>query len=168
MPVYTCERCLKEFSQKSHYNNHLKRKNPCQNNKGNIEKVVEKMVNEKIDNTLNKKLIGGNENIIIQTQGNMNTEPKIEENTNTHNISYKNNIYNLDCSEYLDELSKQEKQIDTIILDPPYFNVVNEKWDTQWKSIQDYLIWMEKIIKKLNDVSKYNCSLWVFGFHYQL
>ena len=168
MVKYCCERCLKEFSQKSHYNNHLKRKNPCQNNKGKIEEVVEKMVNEKIDNSLNKKLIGENENIIIQTQSNMNTEPKFKENTNTHNISYKNNIFNLDCSKYLDELSKQEKQIDTIILDPPYFNVVNEKWDKQWKSIQDYLIWMEKIIKKLNDVSKYNCSLWVFGFPYQL
>ena len=48
MPVYTCERCLKEFSQKSHYNAHLKRKTPCQNNKDKIEAVVEKIVNEKI------------------------------------------------------------------------------------------------------------------------
>jgi len=79
MPVYTCERCLKEFSQKSHFNKHLERKNPCQNNKSKIEQVVEKIVNEKIDNTLNKKLIGGNENIIIQTPNNMNTEPKFEE-----------------------------------------------------------------------------------------
>lgn len=79
MPVYTCERCLKEFSQKSHFSKHLERKNPCQNNKGKIEQVVEKMVNEKIDNTLNKKLIRGNENVIIQTQSNMNTEPKFEE-----------------------------------------------------------------------------------------
>ena len=63
MPVYICERCLKEFSQKSHYNIHLKRKNPCQNNKGKIEEVIEKMVNEKIDNTLNEKLIERNENI---------------------------------------------------------------------------------------------------------
>jgi len=55
MPVYICERCLKEFSQKSHFSKHLERKNPCQNNKGKIEEVVEKMVNEKIDNTLNEK-----------------------------------------------------------------------------------------------------------------
>ena len=86
----------------------------------------------------------------------------------TDDIIYKNNICNMDCLKYLDSLSKQEKQIDAIILDPPYFNVVNEKWDTQWNSIQDYLIWMESIIKKLNDVSKYNCSLWLFGFPYQL
>ena len=65
MPIYTCEPCLKEFSQNSHYNNHLKRKNSCQNNKNKIEEVVEKMANNIIDNSLNKKLIGENENIII-------------------------------------------------------------------------------------------------------
>ena len=59
------------------------------------------------------------------------TEPK---------ITYKNNILNLDCFKYLNELSKQEKQIDLIILDPPYFKVANEKWDKQWKSMEDYLL----------------------------
>lgn len=168
MPTYTCQHCLKEFYQKSHYNTHLKRKKPCQNNKSKIEEVVEKMVNDKIYNKLQKKLISQNENVIIKTNNNMDTKPKLEEVSNTHNISYKNKIYNIDCCKYLDELSKQEKQIDTIILDPPYFNVVNEKWDTQWSSIQDYLNWIENIIKKLNNISKYNCSLWVFGFPYQL
>jgi len=72
MPTYTCERCLKEFSQKSHYNTHLKRKTPCQNNMSKIEEVVEKIVNEKIDNKLHKKLINQNINVIIQTQSNNN------------------------------------------------------------------------------------------------
>ena len=71
MPVYTCKRCLKEFSQKSYYNNHLKCKNPCQNNKGKIEEVVEKMVNEKIDNTLNKKLNVGNNKVVSSKTSNM-------------------------------------------------------------------------------------------------
>ncbi len=79
-----------------------------------------------------------------------------------------NNVYNMDCLEYLKELSKTEKQIDAIILDPPYFNVVNEKWDTQWKNIDEYLSWLEEIIKYLNIVSKHNCSMWLFGFPYQL
>lgn len=72
MPTYTCERCLKEFSQKSHYNAHLKRKTPCQNNKSKIEEVIEKMVNEKIDSSLQKKLNIKNENInvIIETPNN--------------------------------------------------------------------------------------------------
>ena len=72
MPTYTCERCLKEFSQKSHYNAHLKRKTPCQNNKSKIEEVIEKMVNEKIDSSLQKKLNIKNENVnvIIETPNN--------------------------------------------------------------------------------------------------
>lgn len=80
MPTYTCERCLKEFSQKSHYKTHLKRKKPCQDNKSKIEEVVEKMVNEKIDSSLHKKLISQNENVIIQTPSNNNmSSSKFEE-----------------------------------------------------------------------------------------
>lgn len=61
MPKYTCERCLKEFSQKSHYTKHQNKKLPCQDNKGKIEEVVENII-------INKKLIlNNNENIIINT-----------------------------------------------------------------------------------------------------
>ena len=77
-----------------------------------------------------------------------------------------NIIYNKNCIEYLDLLD--DKLIDTIILDPPYFKVVNEKWDKQWKSLDDYLKWVEVIIQKLNRVSKYSCSFWLFGYAYQL
>jgi len=47
MPKYTCDRCLNEFSQKSHYDKHKKRKTPCQNNKGKIEEVVENIIIKK-------------------------------------------------------------------------------------------------------------------------
>lgn len=78
----------------------------------------------------------------------------------------KNKIYNLDCIEYLENI--KEKEIDCIILDPPYFNVVNEKWDKQWKTMEDYLEWIEKILKELDRISKYSCSFWLFGYPYQL
>tara|TARA_B110000495_G_C23008287_1_gene596025 strand:+ start:518 stop:1471 length:954 start_codon:yes stop_codon:yes gene_type:complete len=78
----------------------------------------------------------------------------------------KNKIYNMDCIDYLKKLKPEI--IDTIILDPPYFNVVNEKWDKQWKSLNDYLKWIETIIKELERVSKYSCSFWIFGYAYQL
>jgi len=47
MPEYTCERCFKVFSQKSHFNKHKNRKRPCQDNKGKIEEVVENIINKK-------------------------------------------------------------------------------------------------------------------------
>lgn len=48
MPKYICERCLKEFSQKSHYTNHQNKKLPCPNNKGKIEEVVENIINKNL------------------------------------------------------------------------------------------------------------------------
>jgi len=61
MPNYTCERCLKDFSQKSHYDKHQHKKIPCQHNKGKIEEVVENII-------IHKKLISNNiENIITNT-----------------------------------------------------------------------------------------------------
>ena len=44
MPTYTCECCLKEFPQKSHFNKHQNKKKPCQNNKEKIEEVVENII----------------------------------------------------------------------------------------------------------------------------
>jgi adenine-specific DNA-methyltransferase len=77
-----------------------------------------------------------------------------------------NKIYNKDCNEYL-ELLKPET-IDCIVLDPPYYGVVNEKWDNQWKSQDEYNDWMDNIISKLKRVAKNNCNLWLFGYPYQL
>ena len=48
MVKYSCERCLKEFSQKSHYDSHKRRKTPCQNNadKMKLDKAVEEKMKE--------------------------------------------------------------------------------------------------------------------------
>lgn len=64
--MYTCDRCLKEFTQKSHYNKHVQRKTPCQMNH-TIKDVENMMVNEKREIRLNKKLIQDNTNGIPQT-----------------------------------------------------------------------------------------------------
>ena len=74
MPKYTCEHCLKEFSQKSHYTKHQNKKIPCQDNKGKIEEVVENII-------INKKLISNNtENVITTTMASKQTEtPNIVE-----------------------------------------------------------------------------------------
>ena len=36
MPNYKCSRCHKVFTQKGHYNNHMERKIPCEENKEEI------------------------------------------------------------------------------------------------------------------------------------
>lgn len=56
MTKYICDRCLKEFSQKSHYEKHKNNKKPCQDNTKKIEEVVENIINQKW-NEVHKKLI---------------------------------------------------------------------------------------------------------------
>jgi DNA adenine methylase len=48
MGKYNCEKCGKEFNQKSHYTTHTNKKNPC---------VIESKIKEMIDNAVKEKLI---------------------------------------------------------------------------------------------------------------
>ena len=73
-----------------------------------------------------------------------------------------NKIYNCDCLEQL-KLSKS-KIVDLAILDPPYYKVVSEKWDNQWKDEDEYFSWFENIIKEVSRVSKNNGVLYLFGY----
>jgi DNA (cytosine-5)-methyltransferase 1 len=61
MVKYSCERCGKEFSQKSHYDSHNRRKTLCENNADKIKAMVDKAVEEKLKELNNKKLIFENE-----------------------------------------------------------------------------------------------------------
>ena len=67
MVKYSCERCGKNFSQKSHYDSHNRRKTPCENNTDKIKALVDKAVEEKLKELNNKKLMIKNEEIIINT-----------------------------------------------------------------------------------------------------
>ncbi len=59
MGKYSCEKCTKTFSQKSHYDKHLTRKNPCEIQTDKIKALIDKAVEEKFIE-LNKKLISNN------------------------------------------------------------------------------------------------------------
>ena len=59
MGKYSCEKCAKSFSQKSHYDKHLSRKNPCEIQTDKIKALIDKAVDEKMIE-FNKKLILNN------------------------------------------------------------------------------------------------------------
>ena len=82
------------------------------------------------------------------------------------NTEYLDKLFIEDCNDFMKKL--EPRSIDTVILDPPYFNVVNEKWDTQWKDLEEYLAWFKPIIQEVARISKHSCSLWLFGYAYQL
>ena len=67
MVKYSCERCGKEFSQKSYYDSHNRRKTPCENNADKIKALVDNAVEEKLKE-LNKKFIVKNEEVNVNKQ----------------------------------------------------------------------------------------------------
>ena len=144
MPKYTCERCLKEFSQKSHYTKHQNKKIPCQNNKEKIEEVVENII-------INKKLISNNtENNIINT---MEPSTILQEPSTILPFYNDNNnsIYNCDCLLGLNKLIEEKKEIELTITSPPYFNV---KDYVKYDNYKKYLQFLKEVFIKILTLTK--------------
>ena len=49
------------------------------------------------------------------------------------------NLANDDCLSYLATLP--DESIDLVVTDPPYYRILGEKWDKQWKLESEYLEW---------------------------
>ena len=56
-------------------------------------------------------------------------------------------LYNEDCVKGIRE-RLEDNSIDCIVCDLPYFGVVEADFDNQWTSEQDYLCWIESLIKE--------------------
>jgi hypothetical protein len=79
MVKYSCSTCFKEFKQKSHYDKHNNKKNPCINNIDKIKDSFQTIINETIENKFNEILnkeqikieLNINNNSINQSLNNM-------------------------------------------------------------------------------------------------
>ena len=73
-----------------------------------------------------------------------------------------NKIY---CENCLDTMAKlPDRSVDLIVADPPYWKVIGEKWDYQWRTEQDYVEWSLKWIKEASRVLRYGGSFYLFGY----
>lgn len=86
----------------------------------------------------------------------------------------KNQIYNLDCMDLLDQLD--DESVDLVLVDPPYrmgyrpfTNSVKkykrriEMWDNQWKTINDYVAWCRQWVSSSISKMKDGASILIFG-----
>ncbi|TAD99796.1 MAG: site-specific DNA-methyltransferase [Bacteroidetes bacterium] len=56
------------------------------------------------------------------------------------------------------------ESMDLIIADPPYWKVVCEKWDYQWRTEQDYVAWSIQWISEASRILRKGGSFYLFGY----
>lgn len=66
-----------------------------------------------------------------------------------------------DCMEIMELMD--DGSVDMVLTDPPYFNIVKNKWDRQWESIEDYQKWTGEVGNKFYKILKDNGSFYWFG-----
>lgn len=74
----------------------------------------------------------------------------------------KNKIHKTDCIEGLKNIKSES--IDLIVADPPYFKVINESWDYQWRTEEEYVEWCKIWIDELYRALKKGGSCYIFGY----
>lgn len=74
-----------------------------------------------------------------------------------------NRIYQRDVLEGLKMIP--DNSMDLIISDPPYFGVVKDKWDNQWKNdYTKFSEWIDKIVCEFERVLKVNGTVYFYGW----
>ncbi|WDF56098.1 DNA-methyltransferase [Mucilaginibacter sp. KACC 22063] len=67
-----------------------------------------------------------------------------------------------DCIQELEKL--ETGSVDLVIADPPYWKVIGEKWDYQWRTEHDYVEWANQWIKEVSRVLRYGGTFYLFGY----
>lgn len=73
-----------------------------------------------------------------------------------------NQIIQGDCIEKLKNYS--DNFFDLTIADPPYWKVVSEKWDYQWRTEEDYIEWSKKWFNEVYRTLRYGGTFYLFGY----
>ena len=76
---------------------------------------------------------------------------------------YDKNGITIYCGDNLEIIPKLDVTFDTAILDPPYFRIVKSEWDKQWKTLDDYIKWLEKRIVEIKKVLSVKGSFYIFA-----
>lgn len=72
-----------------------------------------------------------------------------------------NKVYNQDCVTFMEQLPSNS--IDLVIADPPYYKAINESWDKQWKTEEEYLKWTEQWFNECVRILKPTGSFYCYG-----
>ena len=71
-------------------------------------------------------------------------------------------LYAGDCIKVLN--SDHIPEMDLIIADPPYWKVIGEKWDYQWRTEDDYIEWSRKWMTAVYKKLRIGGTFYLFGY----
>ena len=69
-------------------------------------------------------------------------------------------LHNGDCLPWLKSL--ESASVDCVFVDLPYFGIVDEEWDKQWKTREIYLDWVCLLAEQFKRITKSNSSIFLF------
>ena len=69
-------------------------------------------------------------------------------------------LHNGDALEWMKSLPAQS--VDCVFVDLPYFGVVADDWDNQWKDRNEYLDWVVSLAHEWKRITKSNSSIFIF------
>ena len=72
----------------------------------------------------------------------------------------KNKILLGDCLEVMRTMP--DKCVDLVLTDPPYFRIVDNEWDRQWKTLTEFQSWVDTVALELKRIMKPAASLYWF------
>ena len=70
-------------------------------------------------------------------------------------------VFQMDCT---NTIKANMPIADLIIADPPYFKVVGEKWDYQWRTEEEYLEWSAHWLSSCYHQLRLGGSMYLFGY----
>ena len=73
-----------------------------------------------------------------------------------------NKLYNDDCITVMQQLIFEGVKVDCIVVDLPYFQIVKDEFDNQWKDEQEYLNWVRSVFNTARDLIKEDGNIIVF------
>ncbi len=71
-------------------------------------------------------------------------------------------VYEGDCLRVLS--SSEIPEMDLVVADPPYWKVIGEKWDYQWRTEEDYIEWSRKWMTMIYRKLRIGGTFYLFGY----
>lgn len=73
-----------------------------------------------------------------------------------------NKIHKIDCLKGMNKL--EDNSVDLIVADPPYFQIIKNDWDNQWKNEEEYYAWCKEWVIECKRILKENGSLYIWNW----